>query len=149
MTDAPPMRARSRSRRIVLVAAAILAIGATVAGWLTVGDSGGCAADAPSVFSRAYRVSSRSMAPALIEGDWLSVERRYYCGREPDGGDLAVLGLPSHPGTVFSKRVIGLPGDRVQIQHGQLYLNGEPVRQDWLESTIHAAESGEAAQRTR
>jgi len=126
-----------------------LAIGGALLGWLTVLDSGGCAADTPSVFSRAYHVSSSSMEPALIEGDWLWVERRYYCGREPDRGDLAVLALSSHPATVLIKRVIGLPGDRVQLQQGQLYLNGEPVRRDWLESTIHAAESGEAAQRTR
>lgn len=149
MTRAQPTRTRPRSRAIALAAAAVLAIGAALLGWLTVGDSGGCTADTPAVFSRAYHLSSSSMEPALMQGDWLWAERRYYCGREPERGDLAVLTLPSRPGTVFIERVIALPGDRVQLQQGELYLNGEPVRRDWLESTIHAGESGDVDQRTR
>ena len=48
---------------------------------------------------------------------------------------------------VFVKRVIGLPGDSVQIKQAELFLNGEPVGREWLESAIHAGESGEASQR--
>ncbi|MGH7122782.1 MAG: signal peptidase I [Stellaceae bacterium] len=125
-----------------------MAFVAAVAGWLRVGDSSGCTAETPAVFSHLYHITSATMEPTIEEGDWLWAERRYYCGRTPERGDLALLALPSHPGTVFVKRVIGLPGDRVQLQQGQLYLNGEPIRRDWLESTIHTGETGAAAQRT-
>jgi signal peptidase I len=118
-------------------------------GWLTIGDSSGCAADAPAVFSRTYRISSASMAPTIQEGDWLWAERRYYCTHEPRRGDLAILAMPKTPQAVFVKRIIGLPGDRVQLQQAQLSINGEPVARDWVESAIHADASGESRQRTR
>ncbi len=149
MTEAPPSPARSKFRIPALVAGSVLAAIAAFMGWLTLGDSSGCAPETPAVFSRAYHVSSATMEPAIEEGEWVWAERRYYCGRDPERGDLAVLALPSHPGTVFIKRVIGLPGDRVQLQQGQLYLNGEPIKRDWLESTIHASETGEPTRRTR
>ena len=132
-----------------LIAGIVLAAVAAVAAWLTLGDSTGCNAETPVVFSHLYHVTSVTMAPTIESGDWLWAERRTYCSRDPERGDLAVLALPSHPGTVFVKRVIGLPGDRVQLQQGQLYLNGEPVRRDWLESTIHSSEAGDTTQRTR
>ena len=149
MTDAPPAPARSKFRTPALVASAVVAAIAIAAGWLTMGDSTGCTAESPAVFSRLYHISSATMDPVIREGDWIWAQRRYYCGRSPERGDLAVLVLPSHPGTVFVKRVIALPGDRVQLQQGQLILNGEPVRRDWLESAMHAGETGETSQRTR
>jgi signal peptidase I len=149
MTDASPPPARPRYRRPALVAGGIVAAVSAVAGWLTVGDSIGCTAETPAVFSRLYHITSVTMEPAIDEGDWLWAQRQYYCSRDPERGDLAVLALPSRPGTVFVKRVIGLPGDRVQLQQGQLYLNGEPIRRDWLESSIHAGETGAAAQYAR
>jgi len=110
---------------------------------------GGCGAETPAVFSRLYHIASVAMQPGMEPGDWVWAERRYYCSRDPERGDLAVLALASQPGTVFIKRVIGVPGDRVQLQQGRLFLNGEPVRRDWLESTVHASETGEETRRTR
>jgi signal peptidase I len=149
MTQAPPSPARSKFRLPALIAASVLAVVAASVGWLTVGDDRGCAAETPAAFSRLYHISSGTMAPAIEQGDWLWAERRAYCARDPDRGDLVVLALASHPETVFVKRVIGLPGDRVQLKQGQIYLNGEPVRRDWIESAIHADETGEASQRAR
>jgi signal peptidase I len=148
MTQTPPA-ARARFRIPALIGAIIFAILAAALGWLTVGDSSGCAADTPAVFSRIYHISSATMEPTIEQGDWLWAERRYYCTRDPEHGDLVVLALATHPGTVFVKRVIGLPGDRVQLKEAQLYLNGEPARHDWMESTIHTGETGEASQRSR
>jgi signal peptidase I len=47
--------------------------------------------------------------------------------KQPRRGDVAVFALPSEPSTVFIKRLIGLPGDRVQMLGGVLYLNDKPV----------------------
>ena len=149
MTEAPPLAAQARFRRPLLIASMVLAAIAAGLTWFTVGDSSGCAAETPAVFARLYHISSTGMEPAIERGDWLWAERRTYCSRDPERGDIAVLALPSRPGIALVKRVIGLPGDRVQLQKGQLYLNGAPVRRDWLESAIHADETGEAAQRSR
>jgi len=149
MTDASPPPAWAKFRMPALAAAGVFAVVAACVAWLTVGDTGGCAPDAPAAFSHLYRISSVTMEPAIRQGDWLWAERRAYCARDPERGDLVVLALASHPGTVFVKRVIGLPGDRVQLKQAELYLNGEPVRHDWIESAIHAGETGEASQRAR
>jgi signal peptidase I len=149
MTQAPPPPVRAKFRIPALIAAAVLSAAAASVGWLTVGDSAGCAADIPAVFSHLYRISSGTMEPTIRQGDWLWAERRAYCTRDPERGDLVVLALAAHPGTVFVKRVIGLPGDRVQLKQSELYLNAAPVRRDWIESAIHAGESGEASQRAR
>jgi signal peptidase I len=148
MTDVPPPTARSKLRIPALIGAVILSTIAAFVGWLTL-DARGCATDTPAVFSRIYHISSATMEPTILQGDWLWSQRRYYCSRDPERGDLVVLALATHPGTVFVKRVIGLPGDRVQLKEAQLYLNDEPVRRDWMESTIHAGETGEASQRSR
>jgi len=149
VTDTPSPSARPRLRALALIAGAVVAVIAAAAAWLTLGDSIGCTAGTPAMFSRLYHISSATMEPAIQAGDWIWARRRYYCGHDPARGDVAVLALPSHPGRVFVKRVIGLPGDRVQLQQGQLYLNGEPVHRDWLESSMHAGETGETTQRTR
>jgi len=149
MTEIPPLPTRAKFRMPALIGAIIFAALAASIGWLTVGDSSGCAAETPAVFSRIYHISSATMEPSIQQGDWLWAERRYFCTRDPERGDLVVLTLGSHPGTVFVKRVIGIPGDRVQLKQAQLYLDGEPVRRDWIESAIHTGESGEASQRAR
>jgi signal peptidase I len=149
MTEAPAPRSRYKLRITALIAAILLSVIAASIGWVTLGDTGGCSAEMPSVFSRLYHISSEAMQPEIEPGDWIWAERRFYCLQAPARGDLAVLAVPSRPETIFVERVIGLPGDRVQLQQGQLYLNGEPVRRDWVESAIHTGEGGDTSQRTR
>jgi len=149
MTGAPRPPARRKLRIPALVAGAILAVTVAALGWLTVGDTNGCAVDAPSVFSPTYHISSASMAPVIQEGDWLWAERRYYCTHEPQRGDLAIFSMPKTPQAIFVKRIVGLPGDRVQVKQAELYINGEPIARDWVESTIHTDASGESRQLTR
>lgn len=71
----------------------------------------------------AYSVPSASMEPTLLPGDHLLVVR--YFGEEPLRGHVVVFDNPS--GTSLVKRVIGLPGDSVQMDHGNVLVNGEPL----------------------
>ncbi len=57
---------------------------------------------------------------------WMGEDGRLF-GSEPQRGDIAVFRHPVH-GTDFIKRVIGLPGDRIQVREGLLYINDEPVQ---------------------
>lgn len=96
-----------------------------------------------------YSVPSRSMTPTLWPGDYMITTKFAYGysrfslevgdelpslfdGRllfaEPQRGDVVVFNLPAEPGLVYVKRLIGLPGDRVQIREGRLLLNGAAVR---------------------
>ena len=96
-----------------------------------------------------FNIPSGSLIPTLLIGDYLFVSKYTYGyskhsmpfspplfqGRvwaaEPKRGDIAVFKLPSDNSTDYIKRVIGLPGDRVQMKGGVLYLNGEPVKHEY------------------
>jgi signal peptidase I len=86
----------------------------------------------------AYRMPSRAMQPAVEAGDTLFVSKDAYGFRipgsdtrfdrkKPEYGDVAVMEFPDEPGREYLKRVVGLPGDRVQLVKGTLILNGKTV----------------------
>ena len=92
-----------------------------------------------------FNIPSESMLPTLLVGDYLFVSKysygysRYslpwglplFDGRilksEPRRGDVAVFKLPSDNSTDYIKRIVGLPGDRVQMRDGMLHINGTVV----------------------
>lgn len=77
-----------------------------------------------------YWIPSGSMVPALLPGDYLIVSKFAYghvLGHAPKRGDVVVFTSPTGSGEVLVKRVVGLPGDTVQMQGGQLFLNGQEV----------------------
>jgi len=71
-----------------------------------------------------YTVPSSSMADTLVVGDVFVADTGAYARHGPQRGDVAVFELGR---TTYVKRVIGLPGDRIQIEKGQLILNGKAV----------------------
>jgi signal peptidase I len=92
-----------------------------------------------------FNIPSGSLVPTLLVGDYLFVSKYSYgyskhsipfsppvmsgriWGAEPTRGDIAVFKLPSDNSTDYIKRVIGLPGDRIQMIEGVLHINGTPV----------------------
>lgn len=96
-----------------------------------------------TVFAEPFSIPSGSMIPSLLVGDYLFVSKLSYGysrhslplsmpligGRifytEPERGDVIVFKLPSDNRTDYIKRLIGLPGDRIQVKEGRLYINGK------------------------
>lgn len=64
-------------------------------------------------------------------GDWSFIDGRIWSG-EPERGDIVVFRPVSQPDTDYIKRVIGLPGDRIQMLDGVLYINGQPVPREYV-----------------
>ncbi len=89
-----------------------------------------------------FNIPSGSMIPTLLVGDYLFVSKYSYgysryslpfapnlfsgrlLGRLPERGDVAVFKFPRDNSTDYIKRIVGLPGDRIQVKAGQLYING-------------------------
>ena len=98
-----------------------------------------------TLFFQPFSIPSGSMRPTLLEGDYLFVTKWAYgyskysmpfspplfsgriWGSEPERGDVVVFKFPPNPSLDYIKRVIGLPGDRIQMKDGQLFINGEAV----------------------
>ncbi|MFO1032611.1 MAG: signal peptidase I [Hyphomicrobiales bacterium] len=74
-----------------------------------------------------YRMPSASNVPNLVIGDYFFANRLAYVTADPQRGDMTVFKKPNDPGVDHVKRVIGLPGDRIQMKDGRLILNGTLV----------------------
>ena len=81
------------------------------------------------------RVSGSSMETTLSDGDNLIVDKLSYRFQEPKRFDIVVFPYKDEENTYYIKRIIGLPGDTVQVKDGYTYINGE-----LLESDIYGAE---------
>src|ERR1700739_5006081 len=105
-------------------------------------------------FYQPFNIPSGSMKSTLLVGDYLFVSKlaygysRYslpwgilpFKGRifasEHKRGDVAVFKLPRDNSTDYIKRVIGLPGDHIQMKEGRLYINGEMVKRERIEDYV-------------
>jgi len=92
-----------------------------------------------------FNIPSGSMEPTLLVGDYLFVSKYSYgysdlsifgglldfdgriLGSRPQRGDVAVFKLPTDDKTDYIKRLVGLPGDRIQVRQGVLYINDAPA----------------------
>ncbi|MEO0036694.1 MAG: Signal peptidase [Pseudomonadota bacterium] len=107
-----------------------------------------------------FNIPSGSMIPSLLIGDYLFVSKYAYgysrysmpfglgpsggrlFERAPARGDVVVFKKPTENKVDYIKRVIGLPGDRVQVIGGLLHINGAPVKRDRIEDFIDRDRDG-------
>lgn len=80
-----------------------------------------------------FFIPAASMEPTLHVGDHLFVSKFAYRMSEPRRGDLVIFRTPQDNRTAYVKRLVGLPGDQLQMQQGSLYLNGERLRREEAE----------------
>jgi signal peptidase I len=78
------------------------------------------------------RVDGQSMAPTLEDHDRLIVNKLVYEVGEPRPGDIVMLYYPLNPEKMFVKRVIAKEGDTVRIVDGRVYVNDQPLRDDYV-----------------
>ena len=105
-----------------------------------------------------FNIPSGSMKETLLVGDYLFVSKYTYgyshfslpysppifsgriMGSVPARGDVIVFRLPKDDSVDYIKRVIGLPGDRIQMISGLLHINGEPVKRERIEDFVETEE---------
>src|ERR671927_1775686 len=101
-----------------------------------------------------FNIPSGSMKATLLVGDYLFVSKYAYgyshyslpfspplfsgriLGHGPARGDVVVFRLPKDDSVDYIKRVIGLPGDRIQMIGGLLHINGQPVKRERIEDYL-------------
>jgi signal peptidase I len=101
-----------------------------------------------------FNMPSSSMMPTLLEGDYIFVSKyaygythyslpfspRLFSGRllasEPQRGDVVVFRLPKDVSIDYVKRIVGLPGDRIQMIDGVLQINGQPIKHERIDDFV-------------
>ncbi len=114
-----------------------------------------------------FNIPAASMKPTLLVGDYFFVSKfsygyshyslpmspPWFSGRvfanEPRRGDVVVFRLPKDDSTDYVKRIVGLPGDRIQMIDGQLNINGELVKRERLADFVETDERGLATRTKR
>src|SRR6201993_2612622 len=114
-----------------------------------------------------FNIPSGSMMDTLLIGDYLFVSKYSYgyshyslplspplftgriFGHEPSRGDVVVFRLPKDDSTDYIKRVIGLPGDKIQMIDGLLHINGVPVKRERISAFIDDDNGGSRVKRWR
>jgi signal peptidase I len=88
---------------------------------------------------QAYKIPAGSMEETLLIGDHILVSKFVYRWHNPIRGDLVVFPFPREPSRNFIKRVIGLPGDRVEVRSHRAYVNGELLKEPYVALDERAA----------
>lgn len=86
-----------------------------------------------NLLSMRYIVHGRSMSPTFEEGQFLIISRLHYWFENPERGDVVVFHAPSNPTEDYIKRVIGVPGDRIEFRDQQLIINDKLYIEPYIE----------------
>jgi len=81
---------------------------------------------------QSFHIPSGSMIPTLLVGDFILVDKVTYHFREPERGDVVVFHFPLNEDIYYVKRIVGVPGDKVQVKNGKLYINGKPCKYQFV-----------------
>ena len=84
-----------------------------------------------------YRVQGHSMTPTLEDEQYLVVSKLSYRIGAPQRGDIVVFEDPHRADRKLIKRVIGLPGEVIEIQRGEVYINGQELDEPYLNGAGH------------
>lgn len=78
-----------------------------------------------------FSIPSASMEPSILQGDILFADKRYNCPNCKSAvqrGDLAIFTYPNNRTQYYIKRIIGLPGDKIQLQGQDVFVNDKPLK---------------------
>jgi len=87
------------------------------------------------------KVEGTSMQPRLVDQERIFVNRFIYRFADIQRGDVVVFWYPRDPAKSFIKRVVGVPGDTVEIRRGAVSVNGSEIREPYLKSEYRDHES--------
>jgi signal peptidase I len=93
-----------------------------------------------------FYVKGTSMDPNFKDGEYLIIDEISYRFHAPQRGDIVVFRYPADPQEHFIKRVIGLPGEKVEIKDNQVYINDKPLNESaYLDPSVITQTTKEGA----
>ncbi|MFN7953221.1 MAG: signal peptidase I [bacterium] len=99
--------------------------------YLSIGFVGALLLATPLGAVQVFRVPARSMVPTIAVGDWIVANRWSYRRAEPKRGDVIVFHFPMNPAETYLKRVVGLPGETVEIHDRRVVVDGREIDDPW------------------
>ncbi len=88
------------------------------------------------------QVKGHSMEPNFFNGDYILTSKITYKFRKIKRGDVVIIKSPKNPEIEFIKRVVGLPGDRIMIKDGYLYVNGKKWEEPYVNHPTETWQGG-------
>ncbi|MDR4463619.1 MAG: signal peptidase I [Nitrospira sp.] len=92
--------------------------------------------------SQSFEISNVTMVPTLLPGDQVILNRSAYQAVTPQRGNIILYRYPDEEGKLFVHRVVGLPGDQIEIRRQVLLVNDEPVSEPYAQHTDPPMERG-------
>lgn len=87
--------------------------------------------------AQATRVEGQSMEPSLHNNERLIIEKISYRFHPPRRGDIVVIKMANRHSDPLIKRVVGLPGETIEIRDGHVYINGQILNEPYLEQLTY------------
>lgn len=79
-----------------------------------------------------HQVYGNSMVPTLQNGDYILTNKISYRFHLPQRGDIVVFKTHANPARDFIKRIIGLPGEKILVKNGKVFVNGKQLQESYL-----------------
>lgn len=84
-----------------------------------------------------HKIKGESMVPNFQNGEYLLTDKLTYRFGKPERGDVIVFEAPGANGDEFIKRIIGLPGERISVSQGKVFINGHALTENYLPETFY------------
>src|SRR6266404_596543 len=119
---APPTQAASRHLPVVAVWVRDLLVSLAISAFIII------------FLYQPVKVEGTSMMPGLEDQERIFVNKFVYRWEPISRGDIVVIRYPRDTSKSYIKRVIGVAGDHIRIDNGQVYVNGDPIAEDYVPS---------------
>ena len=84
------------------------------------------------LLTQSYHINDNSMQPGLSGDSYVTINKLAYLFRSPQRGDIVVFHLPTNTGVDYLRRIIGLPGDTVQVESNHIIVNGTTLNEPYV-----------------
>lgn len=88
------------------------------------------------------QVKGASMEPTFLSGDYILTSKITYKLKTPERGEVIVFKSPKNPDIEYIKRIIGLPGDQVEVRDSELFINNKLVAENYISTETNLWDGG-------